>query len=591
MIGGGDSLPLRARGAIGDTGTMALVAADGTIDWWCPGRFDAPAALFKLLHAEGGAVRVGPSGEPRLGDQSYDDRTNVLRTRFPTGEGELEVVDFMPWDGGDRAGGRIVRIVTALRGRVDVDIDVQPGADFGVARDVHAFSQGIVFDGVGVHTGCPMDGRAGSLRLEAGDRAVVVLGAVGERNRVEGLSVAGALDLLDRTSTAWRSHLSPMTYTGPYRHDVERSLLVLKALTYGPTGTMVAAPTTSLPEVVGGERNWDYRYAWVRDASLAIDATYDAGLTDEAERFNEWLLRVIGRATAFPLRPMYDIDGRPLDPADEVELALDGWRGSRPVRVGNGAADHLQLDFYADLVSSIHVEQFRRGDSRVGELWGPLARMADWLATAWRSPDRGIWELRSKPRQLVSSKLACWYALDRMVELARARDPLDLDAVRWREAAKDITAWLEANAVAGDGGLVADDSGRGLPDGYLVQVAWRNPWPGDDRVVDATIDRMLAQLGSGPFLRRYTDDLDDGFAPGEGAFLACSFWAVEALAQRGRWEEAHERMEALCAFSGPLQLLPEQADPATGDFLGNLPQAFSHLTFIQAALALARGPA
>ena len=591
MIGGGDSLPLRARGAIGDTGTMALVAADGTIDWWCPGRFDAGAALFKLVHAEGGAVRVGPSGEPRLGEQAYDDGTNVLRTRLPTGEGELEVTDFMPWDGSDRPSGKIVRILTALRGRVDVDVDVQPGSNFGPARDVHPFSSGIVFDGVSVHTGCAMDGRSGRLRLEAGERAVVVLDRVGDRDRVEGLSVAAALDLLDRTQTAWRSHLAPMTYRGPYQADVERSLLVLKALTYGPTGTMVAAATTSLPEVVGGERNWDYRYSWVRDASLAIDATYDAGLTDEAEVFNEWLLRVLARADAFPLHPLYDVDGRPLDPGAEVEHPLDGWRGSRPVRTGNGAADHLQLDFYADLVSAIHVEQFRREDSRVAELWAPLARMADWLTTAWRSPDRGIWELRSRPRHLSSSKLACWYTLDRMVELARSRNPLDLDAVRWREAAKDITAWLLANAVAADGGLVADDSGRDLPDGSLLQLAWRNPWPGDDRTLDATLDRLLEQLGTGPFVHRYTDALDDGFSEGEGAFLACSFWAVEALARRGRWEEAHERMEALCAFSGPLKLLPEQADPATGEFLGNLPQAFSHLTFIQAALALARGPA
>jgi GH15 family glucan-1,4-alpha-glucosidase len=217
--------------------------------------------------------------------------------------------------------------------------------------------------------------------------------------------------------------------------------------------------------------------------------------------------------------------------------------------------------------------------------------MADWLSNAWRSPDRGIWELRSAPRHLVSSKLACWYALDRMVELARARNPLDLDAVRWREAAREIAAWLQANGFAGDGGLRADDTGRDLADGYLVQVAWRNPWPGDARVVDATIDRVLTELGTGPFVHRYRPELDDGFSSGEGAFLACSFWAVEALAQQGRWEEAHERMEALCTFSGPLKLLPEQADPASGDFLGNLPQAFSHLTFIQAALALARGPA
>jgi GH15 family glucan-1,4-alpha-glucosidase len=569
---------------------MALVAADGTVDWWCPGRFDAPAALFRILHGEGGAVRVGPAGRPVAGDQSYDERTNVLRTRLPAPEGELELVDFMPWNGGERPDGRIVRIATALRGRVEVAIDVQPGAAFGAARDVDTWSAGIAFDGVVVHTGCEMDGRTGTLRLEAGERAVVVLGVLGEGRRPEGLSTDGALDLLDRTTTAWRSHLSPMTYVGPFRNEVERSLLVLKALTYGPTGTMVAAATTSLPERIGGERNWDYRYAWVRDASLAIDATYDAGLTDEAERFDEWLLGVLAGAT-WPMRPLFDVDGLPLDAADEIELALDGWRRSQPVRIGNAAADHVQLDFYADLVSSIHAEQFRQPTSRVGELWAPLASMADWLSEAWRQPDRGIWELRSEPRHLVSSKLACWYALDRMVELARGRNPLDLDALRWREATRDIRAWLDANGLAASGGLRADDSDRDLADGYLFQVAWRNPWPGDRRVVDLTIDRMLGRLGSGPFVYRYLDELDDGIPPGEGAFLACSFWAVEALAHQGRWEEAHERMEALCAFGGDLGLLPEQADPLTGDFLGNLPQALSHLTLVQAALALSRGPA
>jgi GH15 family glucan-1,4-alpha-glucosidase len=288
---------------------------------------------------------------------------------------------------------------------------------------------------------------------------------------------------------------------------------------------------------------------------------------------------------------MYDVEGRPLDDLGEVELPLDGWRGSRPVRAGNDAADHLQLDFYADLISSIHAEQFRLPSSRVAELWAPLAAMADWLATAWQRPDRGIWELRSDPRHLVSSKLACWYALDRMCELGQARNPLDLDVVHWRQSANAIRDWIGANGVTADGSLAADDSGRGLADGALVQVAWRNPWPGDVRVVDATLDRMIEQLGSGPFLRRYTAALDDGLAEGEGAFLACSFWAVEALASRGRWEEAHERMEALCAFSGPLGLLPEEVDVTTGDCLGNLPQAFSHLTLIQAALALARGPA
>jgi GH15 family glucan-1,4-alpha-glucosidase len=594
VIGGGDSLPLRARGAIGDTGTMALVGADGTIDWWCPRRFDAPAALFRLLDDEGGAVRVGPAtatARPLEGTQSYDTGTNVLRTVLPSAGGELELVDFMPWRGdrGRPPDGRIVRLLTARRGRVEVDVDVVPGAAFGPARAVHTWSEGIAFDDVAVHTGCDMDGRSGRLVLEAGEQAVVVLSPLGAEERPEGLSIAAAHDLLDRTTTGWRSHLAPLTYEGPYRADVERSLLLLKSLTYGPTGTVVAAATTSLPERIGGERNWDYRYAWVRDASLAIDATYDAGLHDEAEHFNDWLLGVLGSRT-FPLRPVYDPDGNELDPDGERELALDGWRRSRPVRVGNAASDHLQLDFYADIVSAIHVEQFRADASRVEALWRPLAAMADWLTGAWKQPDRGIWELRTPPRHLVSSKLACWYALDRMVELSRSRDLLDLDAVRWRMAANEIKAWLGEHGCGPDGSLRADDAHVDGVDGSLVQIAWRDPF-GDPAVVHRTIDRMIERLGVGPFLRRYDADFDDGFAPEPGGFLACSFWTVEALATVGRWDEAHERMEALCAHGRPLGLLPEQIDPATGEFLGNLPQALSLLTLIQAALALARGPA
>ncbi|HET9442909.1 MAG TPA: glycoside hydrolase family 15 protein, partial [Acidimicrobiales bacterium] len=550
MIGGGDRLPLRDRGMIGDTGTAALVAADGTVDWWCPGRFDAPAAFFRLLDPEGGALRVGPAGPPRPGVQSYEPSTNVLRTVLPAPGGELELTDFLPWQGGPGPGrgpgaGRIVRLVTARSGRIDVDVDVAPASGFRAAREVGTWSRGIAFEGIVVHTPCAMEGRHGRFTLEPGEQAVVVAEArpPGPR-RPAPLSLDQAHDLLDRTRTAWRSHLVPLAYDGPHRSSVERSLLVLKALTYGPTGTVVAAPTTSLPERVGGERNWDYRYAWVRDASLAVDASYDAGLVDEGERFIEWLCGVLGRSDGFPLRPVYDVDGLELDPDGERELELAGWRRSQPVRVGNGAADHLQLDFYADLVSAIHLEQLDGGvaGSLADDLWPSLAAMADWLADAWRGPDRGIWEIRCEPRHLVSSKLACWYALDRMVRLARARNPLDLDAVHWFKARAEILAWLEANALATGGGLRADTSPTDRAEASLVQLAWRNPWPGDEAVVHRTVDRVVDLLGTGAFVHRYGAAFPDGLPPGEGAFLACSFWTVEALARLGRWDEAHDRM-------------------------------------------------
>ncbi|HEX4978998.1 MAG TPA: glycoside hydrolase family 15 protein [Acidimicrobiales bacterium] len=593
--GGGDRLPLRARGFVGDTETAALVAADGTVDWWCPGRFDADAAFFRLLDPAGGALRVGPArgGDPRpaLGAQSYDGDSLVLRTMIHAGESTLEVVDLLPWRGvGHRAEGRLVRVVTALRGDVDVEVAVAPGRRWRPSREVHAWSEGLAFDGIVVR-GCDMtSGCAGRFSLAPGERAVVTVDAVPEDGALlaDPLSPDRALDLVDRTRTAWISRLAPLTYDGPYGASVRRSLLVLLGLTYGPTGTVVAAPTTSLPERVGGDRNWDYRYAWIRDASLAIDACFDAGLRDEAERFLPWLRDLCAWAD-FPLRPFYDVDGGPVEP-DERELDLAGWRGSRPVRVGNGAADHLQLDLYADVVAMLHESQLGDPDSKVSEMWPDVVRLGHWLADSWSKPDRGIWEVRASPRQFVGSKLACWAALDRIARLEAGRNPLSLDAASLRITAREIVAWLERYGLAADGGLRSDPSEADLADASLLRVAWRNPWPHEPDRARRTVDRVLRRLGTGALVHRYDRSFADGLEPGEGAFVPASFWAVEALARLGRWDEAHERMEALCELSRPLGLLPEEVDPTDRSWLGNLPQAFSHLSLVRAALALADGP-
>ena len=578
MIGGGDRLPLRDRGLIGNTETAALVGADGTIDWWCPGRFDAPAAFYRLLDPAGGALQIAPARWPTraVGNQTYDQSSNVLRTVMTAGESKLEVVDFMPWVRG-RADSRIVRLVIARRGAIDVDINVVPGDAWASPRDVLTWSTGIGFGRTVVTTGVDMSSRVGRMRLEAGDHRVVVIDEKRDRSD-QGLTVDGALDLLARTNDGWRRHIAPATVVGPYRDDVARSLLVLKALTY-PSGGVVAAPTTSLPEREGGERNWDYRYAWIRDASLAMDGIHDAGLHDEAESFAPWLLRVVENAD-YPLRPAYAVDG--LDVPDEEELALRGRASSQPVRIGNAARDHLQLDFYADLFATMHFDRTGHRHPAMIELWDTFAKGADWLVDAWHLPDRGIWEIRSEPRHLVSSKLGAWYALDRMARLSADRSVLDLSAIHWRQAANEIFEWLHDDA-HWDSEEVIDAS--------LLRMAWRGPWPADHERVTMTVDRILERLGNGPHIYRYAPTVDDGLPPGEGAFVACGFWAVCALSAMHRWEEAHERMEALCAFSRPLGLLPEEADPATGDFLGNLPQALSHVALIQAAIALTRGPA
>ena len=587
-VGGGDRLPLNARGFLSDSETAALVAADGTIDWWCPGRFDADAAFFGLLDPRGGALRVGPavggSGAPPLGEQSYAGDSLVLRTVTHAGESTVEVVDLLPWRGtGHRAEGRIVRLVTALRGAVDVEVAVEPARRWRAARDVHAWSEGIAFDGIVVRTGCDMTGgHRGALRLEAGEQAVVTVDVEPDDGSplADPVSIADAADLVDRTDDAWSSRLATTTYDGPYHSAVRRSLLVVLGLTYGPTGTLVAAPTTSIPARVGGERNWDHRYAWVRDASLAVDACRDAGLGEEAERVLAWISELC-ESTDFPMRPFYDVEGQGVDP-DERELDLEGWRGSQPVRVGNGAADHVQLDFYGDLAAAVH-------DPNV-KVWPDLVRMGLWLTDAWARPDQGIWEIRSKPRQLVGSKLACWDALDRLGRLESARSALSLDAANLRLGARDVLRWIEAHGIAADGGLRADPSEADVVEASLLSVAWRNPWPHEPWRASRTVDRVLRRLSEGPYVHRYDSSFDDGVPPGEGAFLPSSFWAVTALASLERWDEAHERMEKLCALSAPLGLLPEQVDPATGDWLGNHPQAFSHLALVRAALALERGP-
>ena len=499
--------------------------------------------------------------------------------------GDVEILDFMPWEGTTfPPAGRIVRVVTARR-EATVHVDVVPGHAFKPARQTTAFSTGIAFDGAIVNAGIPFDGRRAATTLNPGERLVVTVDHEAQRGHRhhDPLTATAALDLADRTATAWRRHLDFVTYDGPYAHGVRRSLLAIKALTYYGSGAVVAAPTTSLPEKVGGERNWDYRYAWVRDASLAIDAAYDAGLVEEGERFTEWLRRILPDDVELPLRPLYDVEGGEVGP-EETFLPLAGYQRSQPVRVGNEAAEHLQLDIYADVVAVLHADQFRRRHSSVHELWEPLTRVADWLVDAWRLPDRGMWEIRCEPRHLLSSKLACWYALARMTELALARNPLDFATVPWKQAANEIAAWLD-QALA----TIPDDE----VDASLLTIAWRGPWPCEHPVVGATVDRVLARLSDGPFVYRYGSAFDDGLPPGEGAFLPTSFWAVKALARLGRWEEAHERMEALCDFAsgnGALGLLPEEADPRNGEFLGNFPQAFSHLALIEAALALRSGP-
>lgn len=583
MTGGGDRLELRARGLIGDTRTAALVAADGTIDWYCPGRFDAPASLFRLLDPGGGAVRVGLAGLPRAGTQRYEPATNLLITTLAGADGEIEILDFMPVQPGFTPPGRIVRVVTARRGPVTVEVDVVPGYRFGSAQRVHAFAAGIAFDGLVVRTPAPFEGRTARFVLDSGERAVITIDTTAVASAP--LTLDGAFDLAARTADGWRRGLAATTYEGPYAAAVERSLLTLGLLTTAG-GAVVASPTTSLPQRVGGERNWDGRYAWARDTAAAVTLLAGLGLAGTAERVAAFVVATL-RATT-PLRGAYTVDGEPLA-EEEHELPLAGWRRSQPVRESNAAGGRIPIDVYRGVFGAVDDQLLNRSHP-LAEAWPDLAEAADWLAENWSNADAGRFDLRGEPRHIVASKLDAWWALDHLGRLGQRRQPLDLQPAGWRLAAADAMRWIDANATAPGGHLRHAGSRDEEPDAALLAALRNGPWPSDHPTVTLTVDRILRVLGEGPFLHRYAPDLDDGLPPGQGACVASSFEAASSLATMERWEEAHERMDALVAFAGPLGLLPEQADPISRDFLGNMPAAASHLALLDAARALTRGP-
>jgi hypothetical protein len=564
------SLPLRSRGFIGDQTGAALVAADTTIDWWCPERFDARPALAGLLDPSAGQVSAGPGsgrGSDRpVGTQGYDDRTNVLRTSIITARGTLEVADFMPWAGpGHAPPGRIVRVLTARAGRVDVVVTVEPGRD--------GWSEGVAGPGFTVHTGLPMVAAGdrpawqGATELSAGERLVVTIDpAGGSRPRLEALTVGDALRLLDETATAWRSQVGEAVLDGPYRDLALRSLLVVRALTSAAGGGVVAAPTASLPEQPGGERNFDGRLCLTSDAALAAGVLGRAGLAAAAADHQEWLAGLL-RSGDLPLAAAHTPDGGPV--AEEEELPWEGFLRSQPVRVGWTSPDHPDLGGQAALLLD--------GDPELA--WAEAVALADWLAGHW--PDA----------PLVADRLAVAAALDRMAASARRKNPLDLDAAGWQQESRAIRAWVEDFGVAAAGGLRRDTSAADYPDADLLAVAWRGPWPADHLVTVKTVERALDRLGQGPALiERYPPEVDDGLPPGRPPGMAVSFAAVRALAALGRWDEAHARMEVLCGLTGPLGLAGEAADARTGQVLGNYPATGSHLALVAAALALAPGP-
>jgi GH15 family glucan-1,4-alpha-glucosidase len=583
------------------------VGKNGSLDWYCPLRFDAPSVFAAILdRRRGGRFSLAPRDPEHKTRQLYLPDTNVLITRFLSGDGVAEVQDFMPVETTRRPlrSQRIIRRVAGVRGTTRLRLRLEPAFNYG--RDAHEVALregGALFRSSGLdltlHADVPLerdgDGVAGEFSLAPGRTRTLVLEAATERDASGRLTEPEAQALLERTIAFWRSWLAQSGYRGRWREMVNRSALTLKLLQYLPTGALVAAPTTSLPERVGGERNWDYRSTWIRDAAFSLYALLRLGFVEEAQAFNEWLRQVWTDPRrrgpeGSPLQIMYRIDGGSELP-EEVLGHLEGYRGSRPVRIGNAAARQLQLDIYGELLDSVYLFE-QHGRSGFGPFiayddWLEVSRIVDWLCEHWDRPDEGIWEVRGGARRFTYSRLTSWVALERAIRIAEPR-ALPADLERWR-AERDVIfrrimdrCWnAEREAFTqSEGSDVLDASVLLMPLVHFIA-------PTDPRWL-STLGALSRELVSDSLVYRYDRRAaPDGLAGEEGTFSMCSFWYVESLARAGRLEEARLAFEKMHTYANHLGLYSEQIGP-TGELLGNFPQAFTHLALISAAVNLDR---
>ncbi|WP_199736937.1 MULTISPECIES: glycoside hydrolase family 15 protein [Micromonospora] len=588
-------LRLEDLGVIGDGSTVALVGLDGSIPWLCLPRFDSDPVLAGLLDAERGGHFTVTAQELREARQHYVPDTAVLVTELRTATGLLQITDAIVVRSGadladDVPAGRseLVRSARVLNGTVRLDVHLRPrdGGQFRPALDGLEVTSARRPDlRLHLRANRPLTSLPVTVDLREGEHLELVL-SWGRIHRHHCFDAAG---LLAMTADAWRRWMGGCTYSGPQEPLVRRSAITLKLCDDWVNGVMVAAPTSSLPAPIGGVRNWDYRYAWVRDAAFSVFAMRRIGFENEADAFLGWVLDAFERSRQ--PRIMYTLDGGPVP--DEVEdPGLEGYRGSAPVHWGNGAADQRQHDVYGEVLDCAD-QWVRSGGELQPALWTRLRWLADAAEWAWREPDQGIWELRNDGRVFTYSAAMCQVALDRAAALGE-RFGLPEPTARWRAAAAELTrvilerSWDEKAQT-----LSAHLDGGGVLDASLLALPLR-------RVIPATHPRMVAttaavaqrlSAGDGLLYRYLHEEAPDGIEGDEGAFVLCSFWLVENLVQQGRLDEAHELYGSLCARTSPLGLLSEQIDPATGGFVGNFPQAFSHIGIIASGVSLARASA
>lgn len=589
---------IAAHGLIGDLRSAAMVAEDGTIDWFCPGRFDAPSIFAGILDEQrGGSWAICPDETVRRTQQFYLPDTAILATRFLTDAGVVEVNDFMPiscaHDPDHRQ--RIVRRVQVVRGSATVRTRIAVRPDYArAAAQVRTVDGGLLITGdatrlgLSATTDLEVDGDdvVSTCRLGLGETALFVLEVLPPEGELQPCVTDDTATLFDTTSDFWRTWIHRSTYRGRWREAVNRSAITLKLLTHEPSGAIVAAATTSLPEEIGGERNWDYRYVWIRDAAFSLYALLALGFTDEAEAFMRWLSERLGEDAdggLGPLRVMYDIDGRP--PAEEVELDhLSGYRGSRPVRVGNAAADQLQLDIYGEIIDSVYLFD-KHGSGISHDAWADVRRVIDWVAENWDRPDAGMWEIRGDAREHTTSRLMCWVALERTIRIARKRG-LPGDLVMWARVRDEIYERIHAESWNGET-FTQTAGGSALDAGVLLMPLVKFGSPVDPRFL-STLEAIEERLVTDSLVLRYdSDESPDGVAGDEGTFTLCSFWYVEALTRTGRLRDAEIAFEKMQTYANHVGLYAEQIG-ATGEQLGNFPQAFTHLSMISAAINLDR---
>ncbi|MCS5480838.1 glycoside hydrolase family 15 protein [Corynebacterium sp. YIM 101645] len=577
-------------GVIGDLRTMALVGRDGSIDWLCLPRFDSGACFARLLgDDEAGFWRIAPAGAPTCTRRRYRDGTLILETEWDTPEGAVRVVDLMPVR--DKATD-VVRVVEGLRGRVPMRMELRLRFDYGhiipwVRRHGQLLSAVAGPDAVWLDTPVEVKGEhfatVAEFEVSAGETVPFTL--THHPSHEQPPARREATVKIAETQRFWDNWISQGTYEGPWKDAVTRSSVILKALTYAPTGGIVAAATTSLPEQLGGVRNWDYRYCWLRDATFTLQALLNTGYDKEAVAWRDWLLRAVAGDPA-DLQIMYAIDGTRRIPEFEVDW-LAGYERSRPVRIGNAAVSQLQLDVWGEVLDGLHVA---RSSDRFGvdESWGLQRALLDHLEGHWREPDNSLWEVRGPRRQFVYSKVMAWAGIDRAVQ-AVERFGLSGPVQQWRALRAEIHQEVCTHGFDAERATFTQFYGsRGL-DAALLLIPRVGFLPWNDPRVTGTVTAVEHSLMEDGFVLRYRPEADggvDGLPGQEGAFLACSFWLADALHGTGRTRQARELFERLLNLRNDLGILSEEYDPVTGRQLGNTPQAFSHVGLVNSALHL-----